>query len=422
MAGSVFDRCSSMSTRNSKNPGKTQYDINGITKPSVVYRGHRSQALPEEIVTEGDRQLQELLKKQVNTSVSLNQILKQKKEFSESSISWSVLSMEGGTMTPNTYNKFIEKDEEMERLRQAGLTEDEILLHLQVHLNDGSAKGSHFGSDPTAFNERLKEIERKLDRHRHQLQQPTKFSGAKALSRQEMDLENAITKNREKTKQLSCLIRDRSVGSNEHPSHPMNHLDEILEYISSRSKITAKRRVSDDDCIGLKKCKKGSSEDDRKTEEFDSEEEETVRENFDVPNRPEGHRDPAMIHLPDGSRAIEGDVKDIPEGVIRRFRLGLKEIQQIPRFRDYTPGEPSSTIYLKNLSSQVVESDLVALFNRFQRPEEPKIVFRLLKGRMKGQAFVKFSDVDSATEALNLVNGYNFKGKPIIIEYGRQNT
>lgn len=180
-----------------------------------------------------------------------------------------------------------------------------------------------------------------MDRHQHQLQQPTKFSGAKALSRQEMDLENAITKNREKTKQLSCLIRDRSVGSNEHPSHPMNHLDEILEYISSRSKTTAKRCVSGDHRIGLKKRKNGSSEDDCKTEELDSDKE-TIRENFDVPNRPEGHRDPAMIHLPDGSRAIEGDVKDIPEDVIRRFRLGLKEIQQIPRFRDYTPGEPSS--------------------------------------------------------------------------------
>lgn len=29
-------------------------------------------------------------------------------------------------------------------------------------------------------------------------------------------------------------------------------------------------------------------------------------------------------------------------------------------------------------------------------------------------------DIDSATAALNLVNGYLFKGKPIIIEYGKQ--
>jgi hypothetical protein len=28
--------------------------------------------------------------------------------------------------------------------------------------------------------------------------------------------------------------------------------------------------------------------------------------------------------------------------------------------------------------------------------------------------------VQSATEALNLVNGYDFKGKPIIIEFGKK--
>lgn len=30
--------------------------------------------------------------------------------------------------------------------------------------------------------------------------------------------------------------------------------------------------------------------------------------------------------------------------------------------------------------------------------------------------------VELATAALNLVNGYDFKGKPIIIEYGKQNN
>ena len=33
--------------------------------------------------------------------------------------------------------------------------------------------------------------------------------------------------------------------------------------------------------------------------------------------------------------------------------------------------------------------------------------------------FFFFLDVTSATRALNTVNGYNFKGKPIIIQYGR---
>jgi len=48
------------------------------------------------------------------------------------------------------------------------------------------------------------------------------------------------------------------------------------------------------------------------------------------------------------------------------------------------------TLYLKNLNPKVTEEDLVSLFARFQREEGPKIVFRLMKGRMKGQAFVTF--------------------------------
>jgi len=43
-----------------------------------------------------------------------------------------------------------------------------------------------------------------------------------------------------------------------------------------------------------------------------------------------------------------------------------------------------------------------------------------MKGKMNGQAFVTMPDISSATAALNLVNGYIFKGKPIIIQYGRQ--
>ncbi|KAK3755860.1 hypothetical protein QZH41_014318 [Actinostola sp. cb2023] len=103
------------------------------------------------------------------------------------------------------------------------------------------------------------------------------------------------------------------------------------------------------------------------------------------------------------------------------------------------------TLYLKNLNPKVTEEDLVSLFARFQREEGPKIVFRLMKGRMKGQAFVTFegaigklaavliiyqekleipvgktNDPETATKALNLVNGYQLNGKPLIIQYGRQ--
>uniref|UniRef100_A0A0A8XND1 Similar to Os03g0326600 n=1 Tax=Arundo donax TaxID=35708 RepID=A0A0A8XND1_ARUDO len=41
------------------------------------------------------------------------------------------------------------------------------------------------------------------------------------------------------------------------------------------------------------------------------------------------------------------------------------------------------------------------------------------EGRMRGQAFVTFPTVELAQHALNLVHGYVFKGKPMIIQFGR---
>ncbi len=45
---------------------------------------------------------------------------------------------------------------------------------------------------------------------------------------------------------------------------------------------------------------------------------------------------------------------------------------------------------MKNLSNRVTEADLVSLFGRFQKDDGVKIIYRLMSGRMRGQAFVTF--------------------------------
>lgn len=94
----------------------------------------------------------------------------------------------------------------------------------------------------------------------------------------------------------------------------------------------------------------------------------------------------------------------------------------IPRFSNYNPGQPSRVLYLKNLNSKATLEDLFSLFVSFQQKDGPQLLFRLLTGRMKGQAFITFPSVELAMEALNMVNGYNLMGKPIIIEYGQNRS
>ena len=133
----------------------------------------------------------------------------------------------------------------------------------------------------------------------------------------------------------------------------------------------------------------------------------------------------------------QDSIEHIPEDIIKRHRLTVDEIREIPQFASYDPGPTNRALYLKNLAKSVDEQDLKQLFARFHATE-----YAVLKGRMRGQAFVTFqgkislrnayvllsamrtllvllSDVYSASNALNLVNGFNLKGKPIIILFKR---
>jgi hypothetical protein len=114
-------------------------------------------------------------------------------------------------------------------------------------------------------------------------------------------------------------------------------------------------------------------------------------------------------------------VEEIPEEVIRRHRIDVTQIRQMDRFKDYHPGRTSNTLYLKNLSARLTEADLRAMFARFQDlADGSPILYKLLSGQMRGQAFVSFPTVEAASAALELVNGYDFKGKHIIIQYGQK--
>ncbi|KAL6073859.1 U11/U12 small nuclear ribonucleoprotein 65 kDa protein [Balamuthia mandrillaris] len=86
---------------------------------------------------------------------------------------------------------------------------------------------------------------------------------------------------------------------------------------------------------------------------------------------------------------------------------------------NYSKGEPSQRLYIKNLAKGVAEDDLYFVFGRYfdsredaQRELEVQLFQR---GRMKGQAFVTFPSVEMATQALDDVHGFTFKGKPMVI-------
>ncbi|XP_059463641.1 U11/U12 small nuclear ribonucleoprotein 65 kDa protein-like isoform X2 [Corylus avellana] len=104
-------------------------------------------------------------------------------------------------------------------------------------------------------------------------------------------------------------------------------------------------------------------------------------------------------------------------------KLPPEEILSLPMFKNYAAGCPASVLYVKNLAKDVIADDFYFIFGSvFGSIDAAKSGLRvklMQEGRMRGQAFVTFPSVELAHRALNLGNGYVFKGKPMIIQFGR---
>ncbi|KAF7801501.1 U11/U12 small nuclear ribonucleoprotein 65 kDa protein [Senna tora] len=104
-------------------------------------------------------------------------------------------------------------------------------------------------------------------------------------------------------------------------------------------------------------------------------------------------------------------------------KLPPEDLLSLPMFKNYTAGNPAPVLYIKNLAKDVIADDFHFIFGSlFGNIEAARSVLQvklMQEGRMRGQAFITFPSIDLAQHALNLVNGYVFKGKPMIIQFGR---
>ena len=287
------------------------------------------------------------------------------------------------------------QDDELEFLRQCGLSESEIQYKRTAEADSAengdqpAEKRGKYGVDPQVKSEVLQDIEEKIDWKRRQFSNPDTFSGAVHISRHEMELENSLNSNRSQSRFLNCLITTKR-DDKECPEHPMNQLQDIIKSITKPKSKKKNNSTEEEQPIELKKS------DYQATVEFDNVDQKTES----------------------GENSLTDPASPIPKEEIIRCRLSMKEIRQIERFKDYQPGNPSHILYLKNLSKKVTEPDLASLFIHFQKDSLPPTL-KLLKGKMRGQAFITFDNSTTATDALDLINGYMLKGQPIVIQYGR---
>lgn len=110
---------------------------------------------------------------------------------------------------------------------------------------------------------------------------------------------------------------------------------------------------------------------------------------------------------------------------LKSNQIPFKQLIDIAVFKSYQKGERSRKLYIKNLSKDVTEEDLLGIYGRFT--EDPSTIhIKLMQhGRMKGQAFVTFTacqdnELCRVEEALNSTLGFILRKKPMVVCYGKQ--
>ncbi|KFZ53702.1 RNA-binding protein 41, partial [Podiceps cristatus] len=361
------------------------------------------EVLLEDLETEGERQLKSLLHHQLDTTVSIEQCKSKRRCFAPAAFYKPFGEEAAGALTLSQFQALQESNKETASLRELGLSDSEILLWKN---RASTGKGSGLGAAPEATQDRLHAFLRQRI-----LNLPQRFAGSKQLSRREMEIENALFQGTDRHSFLRALYhQDDTPRRITDEKDPMIHLESVYQELLRKKLPEEVQPTKTDPCLCPSLAPQGPV-----AEESSLPEQEEQAEQARSPSLPATR----AHHSPPRLVTIKEPVEFVPEEEICKNRLSEEELRNIPRFSSYHPGEPNRVLYLKNLGPRVTMKDLVSLFARFQKEDRPLIQFRLLSGRMRGQAFITFPDIQSAQDAMLLVNGYNLQGKPLVIEFGK---
>ncbi|ROT39800.1 U2 small nuclear ribonucleo protein B [Sodiomyces alkalinus F11] len=89
-----------------------------------------------------------------------------------------------------------------------------------------------------------------------------------------------------------------------------------------------------------------------------------------------------------------------------------------------TPIPPNQTLYVTNLpSAKIQKSDLrTALYMLFSAHGPVLDIVAMKTMKMRGQAHVTFRDVQTATQAMRTLEGFEFLGRPLKIQYAKSKS
>ncbi|XP_053554916.1 RNA-binding protein 41 [Bombina bombina] len=406
---------------------------------------------PYDLETEGERQLKLLFHNQLDKKASLESCVSHRTRFAPGSLYEPLTSRSAGTHSLNQFRDLQDKESERDALRDLGLSDSDIQLW-----KDPESFGK---ADPHAVRSRRSALEHKVAERLKLLNLPQHFAGSKKLNRREMEIERAMFQGTDRQHFLRALYHQ----SDTYPtvtnleegclSNTLNHVgavekstEQTMDHASTTKSSTEQsldHSGTSEERLIQTLSQVGAAERIRNVEE-------TLPSAL-PPTLKAGH---TLASLGSGGTfgAVREVVPTISEEEIKQNRASQEEICSLSRQGEYHPGEPNRVLHIRNLSSQVALRDLVGLFSRFQSsqtsssntctssspsktlpsvshshttpsntlPSSEVIHYRVLTGRLRGQAFITLPDAHVAKSALQLLLGYQLHGRPMIITFAKK--
>ncbi|XP_034033803.1 RNA-binding protein 41 [Thalassophryne amazonica] len=424
--------------------------------------------LLEEQETEGQRQFHSLLLQQLHTDVDISRCLAKRQCFAPAALYRPFGEQAAGVRSLSQFQALEDGEKELVGLQELGLTEAEIHLWQNRNEPESTEKSHGVCAAPGVRQQRLQVIRDKIEARVQLLSRPQRFSSSRPLSRREMEIERALFQGNERLGFLTALYhRDEDNQEGQQGASSSDPVDSLYKDVLSEGRQTSLQDAQAETPATSHATshrtephqknsqrhgdhlEAGSQEDDSQSQASEHNAEQ-LRETRSLCQSASRSDTADQAYAPDtpgqagmasldinirqqigrlsgcmeaGSReplTLRGEIEVTSREEILKNRESEEGIRRIPRFRNYHPGKPSKVLCVKNLSAHATVAQLVALFSRFEPENGPSIIYRLLTGRLKGQAFITLPDAETAQTALQLVHGYRLLGKPLVVEFGRE--
>ncbi|ERL86580.1 hypothetical protein D910_03987 [Dendroctonus ponderosae] len=389
------------------------------TKSSVDRPPLEGEHPPKKLKTEGDVLIKKLVENQLKTQSTLIEQLAQKKEFVASDPVTSATGHIKGETRLQDFQSTLNNLDERTKLNSKGLTDRDIEMHREFH-----KMGAEFWTKYKNINRDT--LEKRLSAIQHLLQQSDNCQASEGtISRHQCDYISAVKPQSLETKLLKFVT----------VNNPQKHLSGPMDELPALEKQFMKD-IEDLSQCNVKKIRKTARSLARRIESLDCRvapanytepanlKRDTlwdVKELISAPTK--------QVQTVDKTRKYgckPQDLYTVKDGTIIKLtadrtvietgqKLSLNELKNIAKFSNYEAGQPSNVLFLKNISKCVTETFLRDFLGKLQL-EATSI--RVMTGKMKGQAFLEFSDTAQTTKSLKALNGVLVNDRPIVAQFG----